>query len=152
MMVVACAKCGAKNRVDERAAVARRPICGKCGAILLEASGGARPQSSKPLIVTDATFERDVLQARGLPVLLDCWAPWCAPCRAVAPILDQLAAEANGQYLIAKLNVDDNKQTAAQFRIQSIPTMLIFKNGALVERFVGVQPKEILAARLASLT
>jgi thioredoxin 1 len=70
----------------------------------------------------------------------------------IAPILDQLAAESGGQYLIAKLNVDENKRTAAQFSIQSIPTMLVFKNGALVDRFVGVQPKEILAARLASLT
>ena len=151
MMVVACAKCGAKNRVDERASAARRAVCGRCGAALPEA-GGARTKADKPLTVTDESFERDVLQARGLPVLLDCWAPWCGPCRMVAPVLDQLAAEANGQYLIAKLNVDENKRTAAQFRIQSIPTMLVFKNGALVERFVGVQPKEILAARLASLT
>ncbi len=152
MMVVACAKCGAKNRVDERASAERRPVCGRCGAVLPEAGGARMKTGHQPLTVTDASFERDVLQARGLPVLLDCWAPWCGPCRMVAPILDQLAAEANGQYLIAKLNVDENKQTAAQFRIQSIPTMLVFKNGALIERFVGVQPKEILAARLASLT
>jgi thioredoxin 1 len=70
----------------------------------------------------------------------------------IAPVLDQLAAESAGRYLIAKLDVDANQQTAARFRVQSIPTLLIFKNGALVERFVGVQPKEILAARLASLT
>jgi thioredoxin len=106
----------------------------------------------QPLIVTDATFEREVLQAGNMPVLLDCWAPWCGPCRMIAPVLDQLAAESQGQYRIAKLNVDENPQTAARFRVQSIPTMLVFKNGALVERFVGVQPKEILAARLASLT
>jgi thioredoxin 2 len=152
MVVVACEKCGAKNRVDERAARSQRPVCGKCGARLKTAASGEGTATSRPIVVTDATFEREVLQARNMPVLLDCWAPWCGPCRIIAPVLDQLAAEANGQYLIAKLNVDDNKQTAAQFRVQSIPTMLIFKNGALVDRFVGVQPKEILAARLASLT
>jgi thioredoxin len=152
MVVVACEKCGAKNRVDERAAVSHQPVCGKCGARLRTRASGAGTAAGKPVTVTDATFVREVLQARNMPVLLDCWAPWCAPCRVVAPVLDQLAAESNGQYLIAKLNVDDNKQTAALYRIQSIPTMLVFKNGALVDRFVGVQPKEILAARLASLT
>ena len=152
MMVVACAKCGAKNRVDERASAARRPVCGKCGAALNVTGAGARARTSQPLTVTDATFEREVLQMGSMPVLLDCWAEWCGPCRMIAPVLDQLAAEANGQYRIAKLNVDENPQTAAKFRVQSIPTLLVFKNGALVERFVGVQPKEILAARLASLT
>jgi thioredoxin 2 len=152
MAVVACEKCGARNRVDERAARSQQPVCGKCGARLKTGVSGERTAKSRPMVVTDATFEREVLQARNMPVLLDCWAPWCEPCHMIAPILDQLAAEANGQYLIAKLNVDDNKRTAAQFRVQGIPTMLIFKNGALVDRFVGVQPKEILAARLASLT
>jgi thioredoxin len=152
MAVVACEKCGARNRVDERAASAQQPVCGKCGARLKQAARGAGTGASRPVVVTDATFAREVLQARNMPVLLDCWAPWCGPCRIIAPILDQLAAEANGQYVIAKLNVDENKQTAAQFKVQGIPTMLIFKNGALVDRFVGVQPKEILAARLASLT
>ena len=149
MVVVACDKCGAKNRVDERIVAQRRPVCGKCGAALKIAAGA---NAGKPLKVTDATFERDVLQAGSMPVLLDCWADWCGPCHAVAPVLDQLAAESDGRYLIAKLDVDENKRVAAQFRIQGIPTMLVFKNGALVDRFVGVQPKEILAARLASLT
>lgn len=151
MAVIACAKCGAKNRVDERAAE-RQPICGRCGAPLKASASGTQTAASKPRVVTDASFERDVLGAGSLPVLLDCWAAWCAPCRAIAPVLDQLAAEANGKYMVAKLNVDENKQTAAQFRIQGIPTLLVFKNGALVERFVGAQPKEVLAARLASLT
>lgn len=150
-MIVVCAKCGSKNRVDERASLARQPVCGKCGAALKQ-TGGARAKTSQPLTVTDSTFEREVLQMGSMPVLLDCWAAWCGPCRIIAPVLDQLAAEANGQYRIAKLNIDENPQTAARFNVQSIPTMLIFKNGALVERFVGVQPKEILAARLASLT
>ena len=152
MMVVACTKCGTKNRVNENAATTRQPVCGKCGAALRVAAPRERARMRQPLTVTDATFEKEVLRAGNAPVLLDCWAPWCGPCRAVAPVLDQLAAEANGKYRIAKLNVDENPQTTAQFGIQSIPTMLVFKNGALVDRFVGVQPKEILAARLASLT
>ena len=152
MVVVACPKCGAKNRVNEKTAARRQPVCGRCGAPLKGAARGASAKGNRPLVVTDATFEREVLQAGSMPVLLDCWAPWCGPCQMIAPMLDQLAAEAGGQYLVAKLNVDENQRTAAQFRVQGIPTLLVFKNGELVDRFVGVQPKEILAARLASLT
>jgi thioredoxin len=101
-------------------------------------------------MVTDATFARDVLQAGSRPVLLDCWAAWCGPCRMIAPVLEQLAAESNGRYLIAKLDVDENPVTAAQFGIQSIPTLLIFKNGALVDRMVGLQSKQAIALRLES--
>jgi thioredoxin len=128
--------------------VSRQPVCGKCGAALDVQSGADGVDTSKPLTVTDATFERAVLQAGGTPVVLDCWAPWCGPCRMVAPILDQLAAESSGRYLIAKLNVDENPQTAARFGIQSIPTLLIFKNGTLVDRMIGVQSKQAIAARL----
>ncbi|MBA2340281.1 MAG: thioredoxin, partial [Pyrinomonadaceae bacterium] len=104
----------------------------------------------KPLTVTDASFAGDVLNAGARPVLLDCWAEWCGPCRMIAPVLDQLAAESGGRYTIAKLNVDENPRTAAQFGIQSIPTMLIFKNGQLVDRIIGAQPKQAIAARLAA--
>jgi thioredoxin len=118
------------------------------------AGGGAGEagagETSKPRVVTDATFAREVLHTGARPVLLDCWAEWCGPCRMLTPVLDQLASESKGQYIIAKLNVDENPQTAAQFGIRSIPTMLIFKNGTLVDRLVGVQPKEAIAARLAS--
>jgi thioredoxin len=99
-------------------------------------------------MVTDATFSREVLERRGVPVLMDCWAEWCGPCHMVAPVLDELAMEANGRYLITKLNVDENPRTASEFNIRSIPTMLIFKDGALVDRIVGVQPKQAIAARL----
>jgi thioredoxin len=111
-------------------------------------TGAGDADTSRPITVTDARFEREVLQAGQRPVLVDCWAPWCGPCRMIAPVLDQLAAESGGRYRIAKLNVDENPQTAARFRIQSIPTLLIFKNGQLVDRMVGVQSKQAIASKL----
>jgi thioredoxin len=147
MAVVTCSSCGAKNRVDESAAHRLQPVCGKCGAAL-KAKAQASGSASKPLVVTDATFAREVLERHGVPVLMDCWAEWCGPCHMIAPVLDELAAESNGRYLITKLNVDENPRTAGQFGIRSIPTMLIFKDGALVDRLVGVQPKQAIAARL----
>ena len=151
MSIVTCRQCGTKNRVEERAAEVRRPVCGKCGAALDAAAagaGGGEVDTSRPRTVTDATFKQEVLAAGKLPVLVDCWAEWCGPCRIIAPVLDQLAAESGGRYLIAKLNVDENPRTSAEFRIQSIPTLLVFKNGALVDRMVGVQSKQAIAARL----
>jgi thioredoxin 2 len=149
-MIITCAECGTKNRVDEKASASKRAVCGKCGAELQVSAGGVDDKGEGPRVVTDATFAREVLHTGARPVLLDCWAEWCGPCRTLAPILDQLASESKGKYIVAKLNVDENPQTAAQFGIRSIPTMLIFKNGALVERLVGVQPKQAIAERLAS--
>lgn len=146
MDIVACRNCGARNRVDEGTAAHRQPVCGKCGAALNV--NAASSETSKPRTVTDDTFKREVLEARGVPVLLDCWAEWCGPCRMIAPVLDELAAESGGRYRIAKLNVDENPRTASQFNIRSIPTMLIFRDGALVDRIVGVQSKQAIAARL----
>ena len=143
MQVVVCRNCGARNRVDESRLANRGAICGRCGEAL-----PAGKQDSKPAVITDQTFERDVLQARGQPVLVDCWAPWCGPCRMIGPIMDQLAAESQGQYRIAKLNVDENPQTASRFQIASIPTMLIFKDGKLIDRIIGAQPKQAIAERL----
>jgi len=145
MQVVVCGKCGAKNRVEESRLATSEAKCGRCGEKLDAAAGG---QHSKPAIITDQTFEREVLQARGQPVLVDCWAPWCGPCRLIAPVMDQLAAESQGRYRIAKLNVDDNPQTASRFQIASIPTMLIFKDGKLIDRIIGAQPKQAIAERL----
>jgi len=144
MQVVICSKCNAKNRVDETRLASSEAKCGRCGA-MLEVSG---EQGSKPLVITDQTFEREVLSARGKPVLVDCWAPWCGPCRIIGPVMDQLAAESQGNYRIAKLNVDENPQTASRFQIASIPTMLIFKDGKLIDRIIGVQPKPAIAERL----
>jgi len=143
MQVVDCRNCGAKNRVDEARLATSEARCGRCGERL-----GASGQDSKPVTITDQTFEREVVQAKGTPVLVDCWAPWCGPCRMIGPILDQLAAESAGRYRIAKLNVDENPQTSARFKIASIPTMLIFKDGQLIDRLIGAQPKQVIAERL----
>lgn len=144
--VLTCKNCGTRNRVDRDKARTSTAKCGKCGQSLQVSSDG-QPDSGKPLTVTDATFQSEVLNAPGV-VLLDCWAPWCGPCRMIGPIMEQLAAESNGRYRIAKLNVDDNSRTAAQFQIQSIPTMLIFKDGKLIDRLVGALPKQAIAERL----
>jgi len=140
--VVVCSNCEAKNRVDESRLATSEAKCGRCGQ-RLETAGDA-----KPLVITDQTFEREVLAAQGKPVLVDCWAPWCGPCRIIGPVMDQLAAESHGEYRIAKLNVDENPQVASRFQIASIPTMLLFKDGQLLERLVGVQPKQAIADRL----
>lgn len=95
--------------------------------------------------ITDATFEQEVLNA-DVPVLLDFWAPWCGPCRMVAPILDELSEEFAGRAKIVKMNVDDNQETAAKFGIRSIPTLILFKNGEAVKTQVGALPKTQLAA------
>ena len=147
MAIQTCPKCGTKNRVDEAVARTHNAVCGKCGATL-GAAGNGKPQE-----VTDATFAHDVVEAStALPVLVDAWAEWCGPCRMIAPVLDQLAAESGGRYKIAKLNVDENPRTSQQFGIRSIPTMLIFKNGKLVDQIVGAVPKQVIAARLQAVT
>ena len=149
MAIQTCQKCGTKNRVDEFLAGTHKAVCGKCGATL--AVGPNVAAAGKPQIVTDDTFARDVIAASAtLPILVDAWAEWCGPCRMIAPVLDQLAAESNGRYRIAKLNVDENPRTSQQFGIRSIPTMLIFKNGKLVDQIVGAVPKQAIAARLAA--
>lgn len=156
MNIVTCRQCGAKNRVRESEARERQAVCGKCGAPLDAASASSSSSSSsarefdtsRPLTITDESFRRVLMDAQNRPVLVDCWAPWCGPCRMIAPVLDQLAAESGGRYVIAKLNVDENPRTSAEFRVQSIPTLLIFRQGALVDRMVGVQSKQAIAARL----
>jgi thioredoxin len=146
MAIQICPKCGTRNRVNETVALAHRPICGKCGASLNNGDTG----EAKPQTVTDASFTIEVIEASSArPVLVDAWAEWCGPCRMIAPVLDQLAAESRGRYKIAKLNVDENPRTAAQFNIRSIPTMLIFKHGQLADQIVGAQPKQAIAARLS---
>jgi len=103
--------------------------------------------ATTPLTVTDATFAVDV-ERSPLPVLVDAWAPWCGPCRMIAPAIEELAAELAGKVRIAKLNVDENPQTASRFAVRSIPTMLVMVGGREVDRIVGAQPKDAIRQRL----
>src|SRR5262245_23499351 len=150
MQVVTCRQCGTKNRVDEARLQRSEAKCGKCGMLL--PAGSTNPVDSKPVVVTDSTLDREVMGITGQPVLLDCWAPWCGPCRMVGPILDQLAAESDGRYRIAKLNVDENPVTASRYQIASIPTMLIFRDGKLIDRLIGAQSKQAIVERLRQAT
>lgn len=90
--------------------------------------------------VSDATFQTEVLES-DKPVIVDFWAPWCGPCRVVSPILEEIAAE-NDSIRVVKLNVDENQQTAAQYQVLSIPTMILFKNGEVAKQLVGALPKQ----------
>lgn len=131
--ILACAGCGRSNRIrpSERGA----PHCGSCGAAL-------------PWIVnaTDATF--DVEARAAVTVLVDLWAPWCGPCRFVSPIVERLAREFAGRLKVAKVNVDDNPATATRFQAFSIPTLVVIRNGRVVDRFVGALPETELKVRL----
>ena len=102
---------------------------------------------AKPKEVTDATFEQDVLEA-ATPVLVDFWAPWCGPCRMVAPIVEELAEEYDSRVGFVKLNTDDNPLTASRYGIRSIPTLLVFKGGRPVSQIIGFRPKSDLKRRL----
>ena len=100
--------------------------------------------------ITDKSFENDVLKSKE-PVLIDLWAPWCGPCRMLTPVVERLSEEYKGKVKVFKLNTDDNPNTAAQYRVQAIPTLLYFKGGQLVEQTVGVQPEKEIRQRLDNL-
>ncbi len=102
---------------------------------------------AKPITVTDATYQRDVLHS-DLPVLVDLWAAWCGPCRMIAPIVEKLAGEYAGRMKFAKLNVDENPLTANQLQIRSIPTLLVYRGGKLVDKIVGAAPEPMLRQKI----
>lgn len=104
---------------------------------------------STALDVTDATFEDEVLKSEET-ILVDFWAEWCGPCRAVSPILDQIASEHSDKIKVVKLNVDDNPQTAAKYQITSIPAMKVYRGGEVVKTIIGAKPKPALEADLAA--
>ena len=105
-----------------------------------------KPTTNKPVEVTDATF-KEMIHEHPL-VVVDCWAPWCAPCRMVAPVIEEMARDFAGKILFGKLNVDENPEVAVQYQIMSIPTLLVFKNGKLIDRIVGAMPRQMLEPRI----
>ena len=100
--------------------------------------------AGKVLEITDDSFQADVLDS-SQPVLVDFWAPWCGPCRMITPTIEELAGEFDGKVVVGKVNIDDNQQRASEFDVRAIPTVLLFKNGEVVDRFLGVTPKEKFA-------
>ena len=102
------------------------------------------------LQVTDATFEQEVLKS-DVPVLLDFWAPWCGPCRMLGPVIEELATEYEGRVVVGKVDVDNNQEFAAKYGVRNIPTVLVFKDGEVVGRQVGVAPKKTYTDALDSL-
>ena len=138
-LLVRCPSCGTTNRVPrEKIEQGLEPVCGRCKTPL---------PLGKPITVTDANFATEV-ERSNLPVLVDMWAEWCGPCRMVAPVVDELAAEMAGRLRVAKLNVDENPVTAARFAIRNIPALLVIQGGREVDRIIGVQPKAEIARRL----
>jgi len=142
-VILACEGCGAKNRFPV-SRMDEHPKCGKCGQEL------PVHLLSRPMEISDATFDREVLGSE-LPVLVDCWAPWCGPCKAFAPVLDELAAKYRGRLKVAKLNLDDNPATGSRFGVTSVPTVMLVKNGTIQDTLVGALPKEQLEYRIAGI-
>ena len=125
-MIVICSSCSAANRLD--AGRARdEPVCGKCGAALLD---------GKPVAIDDARFERFVTRNE-LPVVVDFWAAWCGPCRAMAPQFEEAARRLKGEAIFAKVDSDASPQASTRFAIRSIPTLVLFRNGKEVKRLAG---------------
>jgi len=138
--IVKCSSCGAQNRVAAATPPDKVPVCGRCGKALSSAA-------DKPITVTDANFA-EVVEKASLPVLLDLWAAWCGPCRMIAPVVEEIASEMAGRALVGKLDVDANPETSARFGVQSIPTLLVLKNGREVDRIVGAAPKNSILQTL----
>ncbi len=133
LSILVCASCGKKNKIRPSAKGA--PHCGNCGKVLPWLDNA-----------TDESFD---IEAKAAPaVVVDLWAPWCGPCRIVGPILEDLSKEYAGRLKVVKVNVDDNPATAERFQAFSIPTMVVMKDGKVVDRIVGAMPKPTLAARL----
>ena len=142
--LVKCNHCGTKNRIPGNR-LQDRPICGRCRSPLPPVS-----IYDRPVIVTDQTFHNEILLSPG-PVLVDCWAPWCSICGMITPVLVGLAKKYAGRAKIAKLNVDENQLTSSKYHIQSVPTLLFFKNGQMVNRLTGGYPGDEIEKQLLAI-
>lgn len=140
---IRCITCGIKNKIplDKAGAVAK---CGKCSSRL----DTSDLLNKKPVTVTDGDFGTKVLKSP-IPVLLDCWAPWCGPCKMIGPVMEELAQEYSGKIRVGKLNVDENPAISSRFQISSIPSMLIFDKGELKDTIVGAVPKQQIAGKIS---
>ena len=138
--VVRCPKCGQANRVPAVTS-GKTAVCGKCKAPLTAGQGSG---NGHPIVLSDATFAQAI---RNGSFVVDFWAAWCGPCRMIAPVIDELARERTG-VTFAKLNVDENPRTAAQFGVQGIPLLIFFRNGAEVGRVTGAVPKGQIEAAI----
>jgi thioredoxin 2 len=139
-LLIHCPACGADNRVPrEKIEKGLQPVCGRCKNPL--------PVQGKPITVTDANFAAEI-ERSPLPALLDMWAPWCGPCRMIAPVVEELATELAGRVRVGKLNVDENPLTAGRFNVRGIPALIVLKEGRELDRIVGVQPKSEIVRRL----
>lgn len=139
-LLIRCPQCGADNRVPQgKLSQGREAVCGRCKKPLRSGAG--------PITVTDATFAAEV-ERSPVPILVDMWAPWCGPCRMLAPVIEQLAGELAGRARVAKLNVDENPVTSERFQVRGIPALLLFKGGREIDRMVGVQPKAEIVRRV----
>lgn len=134
-VLIRCRNCGTRNRIPV-VRLKDGPRCGRCKNAFPPIS-----TPSRPVIVTDRTFADEVI-ASSLPVLMDCWAAWCAPCGAMAPVLDDLARDFAGRLKIAKLNVDQNPVTASKYSVMSLPTLLFFRDGKVVDTVGGALPRQ----------
>lgn len=134
-VLIPCPSCGRTNRVPY-SALGKTTRCAHCHTAL--------PATGEPLEVPDAAIFDALIASSSLPVVVDFWAPWCGPCKAIGPVLEEIAKEYNGRLKVVKMNVDENPQTPSKFGVRGIPNLILFKAGEVREQIVGAVPKSQL--------